>query len=151
MKNQVDFIKLDSGKLGALNLNNMIPIMKDAVHRIDINNYPNNSKKDIDYKNLLINQITWCNRNSDTIRKAAQKLYLTITEDKAYVSLKNRCCNFKVLEEKSIMYTKGEKTQTPLLKKHNIFADLERIRQEQEAARKKESKPPNNSPAKPKL
>ena len=37
MKNMVDFIKIDGGKLGAINLNNMIPVTRNNYTLISFN------------------------------------------------------------------------------------------------------------------
>lgn len=34
MKNQIDFIKIDDGKLGAINLNNMIPVNNENIKKL---------------------------------------------------------------------------------------------------------------------
>ena len=49
MKNGPDFHKIDGGRQGAINLNNMIPIPSSELILVDINNIP-----DKDYRNLLI-------------------------------------------------------------------------------------------------
>ena len=42
MKNSIDFYKIDSGKLGAINFNNMIPIPEQEYTYIDIFNTGDN-------------------------------------------------------------------------------------------------------------
>lgn len=104
MKNQIDFIKINSGEYGAINLNNMIPIELNQCKLIDIIINNKDNKDDIMYKNLLINQIDWCNKNIEKILKATSKIYYTITLNKANKRLMDRCCNFKLLEEKCLEY-----------------------------------------------
>ena len=53
MKNNIDFLKMDNGLLGAINFNNMFPVPKELYFEKDIN-----LEADIKYKNLLINQIS---------------------------------------------------------------------------------------------
>lgn len=36
MKNSIDFLRLDGGKLGAINFNNMIPVKNDNITLIDL-------------------------------------------------------------------------------------------------------------------
>ena len=69
MKNLEDFIKIDSGNYGAINLNNMIPVPETKYEEININ-----EEKDNFYKILLQNQLTWCNKNKEIIIKKAENL-----------------------------------------------------------------------------
>lgn len=97
MKNSIDFIKINKGRDGVINLNNMIPIPSEQCNEIDIKEEIKIDKK---YGLILKYQIIWCNKNKENIIKKAKKLYNLIINDRANFSLKNRCCNFKVLEEK---------------------------------------------------
>lgn len=95
MKNQLDFIKLDNGNLGAINLNNMIPVSNAALIKYDINKEPS-----ILYRELLKDQLRFINSNSKDIQDKAYKLYIKVTEYNSFI--KERCVNFKLLEEKSL-------------------------------------------------
>lgn len=102
MKNDMDFSKMydkHNKLIGALNFNNMIPVSDEFIMRININPSKSDSTKDRVYKELLTNQIDWCNENSDSIVKKANKLYkfVTQTPEKSR-SLTRRCCDFKKLE-----------------------------------------------------
>lgn len=99
MKNQVDLLKIDGGKYGVINLNNMIPIHNKSVNAISLDVLPTDSHSEIQYKALLSNQLTWCNANRNDIISKAQKLYGIITNGKGWDSLIKRCCNFKVDEK----------------------------------------------------
>ena len=68
--------------------------------------FTNFVKKDIIYKNLLSNQLSWCNSNRDTIVKQAKKLYEMIVSGKAWPTLAGRCCNFSVDEQQYLLYCK---------------------------------------------
>ncbi len=98
MKNQKDFLKIDSGKLGAINFNNMVPIGEDHLKKIDIQNLNTKSKTDLQYKKLLENQLTWCNKNQKQITEKATNLYDLISYNSKDSKLKKRCCDFKKLE-----------------------------------------------------
>ena len=54
----------------------------------------------VDYKNLLANQLSWCNTsaNAASIIQKAEKLYRIITSKTARPQLAKRCCDFRVLE-----------------------------------------------------
>lgn len=114
MKNSIDFIKINSGLEGAINLNNMIP-----VYNQFISEYKVEEELDVKYKKLVQNQLSWCNEeiNKKKILESALELYELIeklhennsdklNKSKKISGLKERCCNFKLLEEKSLDYCK---------------------------------------------
>lgn len=103
MKNSIDFIKINNGRDGVINLNNMIPIPKEQYVEINIKEEIQKDKK---YGIILKYQIKWCNENKNQIVNNAKKLYNLIINRKANLSLKNRCCNFKVLEIKLNQFIK---------------------------------------------
>lgn len=102
MKNDVDFSKVfdSKGKLiGVLDFNNMIPVRKDLVRKIDITIHLNDSAETKHYKNLLMDQLSFCRQNQDAIVAKANKLYRMVTKKNASGFLKRRCLQFKKLEE----------------------------------------------------
>ena len=109
MKNQIDFLKINGGVWGAINLNNMIPIHTNSLHLVDMKILPTDDKASIDYKNLLSNQLSWCNttENIEYITRKAQKLYDAITSKTARLQLVERCCNFPVDEAQYIIYCRA--------------------------------------------
>ena len=97
----VDVFKIDNGKLGVVNLNNMLPTplscLTDVLPTL---------KDDDKYKGLLIDQL-------NRINKDRQILYTKIiTFQKRYRAghindrIRERCCNFELLEEKCNEYNK---------------------------------------------
>lgn len=96
MKNDVDFMRIKAGELGAINFNNMIPVHKSAVTIIDISKV-----EDIKYKMLLINQLKFFDDHELDIVNRATKLYKSYKTNTLRPSVYNRCCNFLLLEEKS--------------------------------------------------
>ena len=102
MKNDKDFLKIidKNGKLlGAMNLNNMIPIDKRLIKIINPNPLSTDTPQDTAYKNLLKDQLNWCNANQVMITQKANKLYKIITETPEKIpKLTKRCCDFKKLE-----------------------------------------------------
>ena len=56
LKAKLDFLKIDSGKLGAINFNNMLPVLENNIIYLDLNKIPNN-KKEEKYINLLKEQL----------------------------------------------------------------------------------------------
>ncbi len=95
MKNTQDFLKIDEGRLGGINLNNMMPIPKRYLHVIKITKI-----KDIKYKKMLFMQMEWIEKNKVRINNRAKNLYYLVNEKKAEEKLIQRCCNFKLLEAK---------------------------------------------------
>jgi len=104
MKNQVDFIKINGGEWGAINLNNMIPIHRSCLIAVDMNILESDDKAEQDYKNLLSNQLSWCNSNKTGILRRAEKLYQMIVSKKARPELSRRCCNYLIDEEQYRKY-----------------------------------------------
>jgi len=104
MKNSLDFMKIDNGKLGAINFNNMIPAPVKHMHKIDLTLKSGLSKKERNTINLLKKQITWCNANRAKIQKTAENLYRLIKNNKAPENLLNRCCDFVMLEKACLNY-----------------------------------------------
>lgn len=99
---QRDLIKIDGGKLGVINLNNMIPIPESRCIKLNLK-----QMGDERYRILLKKQLIWCNKNSAEIITTAEKLYESICySGKVDSTLKNRCCNFRLLERKCIEYMK---------------------------------------------
>jgi len=112
MKNQMDFQKINGGEWGAINFNNMIPIHIDSLKNIEVQKLPCITEEDKNYKNLLENQLSWCNAYKNNIISKAEKLYRIITDDKKehdpqLAGLMKRCCNFKLNEARYIEYCKS--------------------------------------------
>jgi len=105
MEDGIDFLKIDNGTLGIINFNNMFPVHNHLMTEIDISK-ENNPK----YKILLTKQLTWCNeiKNKKKILKNSKLLYNLIKIDLISEKVKNRCCNFKLLEEKALEYMKDK-------------------------------------------
>lgn len=101
MNDSYDFIKIKNGSYGAINLNNMIPILKGELIEFDISTLTDEFKK-----NIFQNQAGFIRRNSKYIQDTAEILYNMIINDKINKEEKlvARCCNFKLLEEKSQLY-----------------------------------------------
>lgn len=100
MKNNLDFRKIDSGKLGAVNLNNMIPVPDSVLIPIHIGEIT-----DPKYRRLLNEQYRWLLHDMINIENAARKLrqlFFINENDLPYFQkqMKARCCNFILLEQK---------------------------------------------------
>lgn len=104
MKNQIDFIKIDGGRWGAVNLNNMISVPASCLIKVETHVTSSDSKEAINYKNLLSNQLSWCNSHRRLILDRAGKLYRTVVDGKGWPALISRCCNFRLNETQCAKY-----------------------------------------------
>lgn len=100
MKNGKDFRKINNGVYGAINFNNMIPVLDDALIEIDIAGI-----QDSKYRRLLQNQYNFIRADENAILKTANLLRDLVFANESDISehdkiIKQRCCNLKLLEEK---------------------------------------------------
>ena len=105
MKNKLDFLKIDNGELGAVNFNNMIPVLEKCYCLVDLNK-KTLTLEEYKYQKLLKEQLAWLNSNYIQIYNKSYKLYQLYNNGKLPDNIKNRCCNFKLLEEKCKKYKK---------------------------------------------
>lgn len=103
IKNKLDFLRLDEGKLGAINFNNMIPVQNNNILIINLDKKALNESEE-KYRKLLKKQIYWLNRNHEKVFGRAEKLYNNFINDVLPNTIKDRCCNFKLLESKCKEY-----------------------------------------------
>lgn len=108
-KNSVDFMRItDSASMngsasvkviGALNINNMLPITDCLLTPIDLKIRPNDDGKTCSYKELMKNQLSFCQQNQNKIVKRANRLYdIVVNYPESNRNLVKRCCDFKKLE-----------------------------------------------------
>ena len=95
-----DFDKITNkqGKLiGVLNYNLMIPVKEELLIKIDLKIRKQDTINEKHYKELCIDEINWCRKNSSIIINKANCLYKLCTNASNYKG-KSRCLNFKKLE-----------------------------------------------------
>ena len=93
------FHRYSDGKLiGVLDFNNMIPVRDDVLQKMDVKIHPNDSAAVKHYKNLVIDQLNFCQRNQEIIIAKANKLYRMVSKKNATGNLKRRCLNWSKLE-----------------------------------------------------
>ena len=100
MKPRADFDKIydTRGKLlGVLNYNLMIPVQKQQLIKVNLKISPKDSASEKYYKQLCIDELTWCRKHSDIIINKANCLYKLCTQNTNYKG-KNRCLDFLKLE-----------------------------------------------------
>lgn len=99
MKERIDFIKI--GNKSVINLNNMFPVNEKNIKRVDIE-----KEEDENYRQLLRNEYNLCVPKFKRIIKNANALYKQVV--KYNMPIKQRCCNFKLLESICIEYNKND-------------------------------------------
>ena len=120
MKTNIDFFKIDKGKLGIINFNNMIPVINNDLcrNKLDLEMLSKSlNTDDIKYFRLLKNQLEYCEKNKNIILAKAKKIYNIFTKnlDKLSESQKKmygRVNNFKVLEHASKEFEKEYITES---------------------------------------
>lgn len=103
MKNKIDFLKIKGGELGAVNFNNMIPVKEHNYYLVDLNR-TNLSILEQKYQQLLKQQLQWLNEHYNQLKNKSFKLYQLYNSGRLPENIKERCCNFKLLEEKCLEY-----------------------------------------------
>lgn len=101
MKSRADFDKIidKKGKLiGVLNYNLMIPIETVMLKKVNLKIEKGDTPADRHYKQLCIDELTWCRRNQEIIVNKARVLYDLCTEESDYKG-KSRCLDFKKMEQ----------------------------------------------------
>ena len=83
----------------------MIPVTKNNYGEIDLDTNELNLQEK-KYQKMLKEQLAWLNANKYQIKDRSYKLYMKYKENKLSENIKNRCCNFPLLEEKSLEYVK---------------------------------------------
>jgi protein AbiQ len=109
MSNTKDFHKIKNGEYGAINFNKMLPVRDEDLTEIIIKN-----ESDIAYKNLLNLQYLELIKLEKVIIEKAKNIYLLYNtpNDKLTqndLKIKERCCNFILLEEKLKEYINKNK------------------------------------------
>lgn len=97
MKDRLDFIKV--GDYCVINLNNMFPVIEEYCTLVDIAN-----ESDLKYRKLLLTEARLIKKIEQRIVRNANQLYEVYYHEDCDVSLKKRCNDFKLLEEKAKEY-----------------------------------------------
>lgn len=125
LKNNLQIFKIKEGKLGIIGLNNMIPVPQQALIKFDINK-DSNSK-------ILISQYIECKKHWSNIQSRANKVYQRrVVLQKKFE--KKICCDFALLEQKSLEYNKTQSQNQSLTAK---IKAAQKIAQQQNANKPK--------------
>lgn len=103
MKNTLDVIKINNGEYGVINFNNMIPVCKENYSLFNLNKKADN-ESEARRLELLRNQLRWLTENRKNIIFKSKLLYSLYKNNKLPRNVKERCCNFLLLEEKCLEY-----------------------------------------------
>ena len=103
MKNNLDIVKIDGGRYGVVNFNNMIPVTSNNYELFDLKAVPKDTYE-LKWQNLLKSQLLWLNKNIKNVKGKAINLYEKYKNGKLDERIKSRCCNFILLEEKCKEY-----------------------------------------------
>ena len=105
LKNTLDLIKINNGKLGVVNFNNMIPVTNNNYVPFDLNKKPKEKSEKFRME-LLKDQLRWLTANRKEINNKSKLLYNLYKNNKLPKNVRDRCCNFPLLEEKCKEYNK---------------------------------------------
>jgi len=99
-KDGLDFLRVENQeKLKAvINLNNIIPVHDSLIDLVDMNSIKNT---DMDYYNLLLEEMIIIRKKQNIICKNSRIIYNIVTKNRSgSENLIKRCYDFKLLEEK---------------------------------------------------
>jgi len=104
MKNTKDFHKIAGGAYGAINFNKIIPIKQECLIEFKFKD-----EESEDYRLLLQNQYKVLLTMKNLIENKTNNIYKLFHTDnnnltKADIKVKERCCNFDLLEELCELY-----------------------------------------------
>jgi len=95
---RTNFLIYDKGRvISSIRFCFMIPAFDEVLSLCDFSKQPRT------YQDLVNAEIKYCNKNVDKIYKKAKEVYKIGTNSKH--PLYHTCCNFKLLEEKSLNYS----------------------------------------------
>lgn len=109
MRSSMDFHRLDSGRLGAVNINNMIPVLDENDYTmIDLDGMLHRHLNTADrmYYYLLKQQKTWIEENGQCpiLQHKAEKLHEKFCDGSLNRPIASRCVDFVKVEEAARMY-----------------------------------------------
>ena len=74
LKNTMDLVKIDNGRYGVINFNNMIPVTNKNYIEFDLHSKPG-TKQEFDKQNLLKTQLKWLNDNKKNVLNLISRWY----------------------------------------------------------------------------
>ena len=113
IKKQIDIVKINGGKYGVVNLNNMIPVTNKNYELLDLDAKPKN-RSELKRQILLKAQLRYLNKSYLEIKKKSLILYRLAKSNSLTLKLKNRCCDFILLEQICQKYNLEKSQQTKI-------------------------------------
>lgn len=92
--NLADIYKINDGKLGILNINNMIPANTSVIKKINF------KEQEKTYAKLLYEQLLFLNDHKDNLLFKISKFFVLYDKNKLYENIRKRTCDFHLLEIK---------------------------------------------------
>lgn len=113
MKNSMDFskIEINGNLLGVLNFNLMIPIEEEQLQLVDTTIFKRDRENIKYYKRLCVQELEWCQNNSEVICNKANVLYKKYLSNEPFTG-RNRCLIFSKLESECKKYNSKIKRGT---------------------------------------
>lgn len=105
-KESMTFFPIKNCLLGGVNINNMIPVVKDVYKVVDMSVSTEDDYSEKEYKSMLIEQLEFLKSKEKKLRTKANILYNMKTQGKIVGDKNNVICDFKLLEEKASEYKK---------------------------------------------
>lgn len=94
----IDIFKINHGKWGIVNINNMIPTPRECLTEV----LPLITDKQ--YKDLLENQITYLNDHKKALLVKVRQFQIQYRKNHLPPVVRQRCCDFPLLEDKCVEY-----------------------------------------------
>ncbi len=126
IRNNIDYIKIPhptrknkNGSaviIGALNINNMIPVHNSVIKKYNLSDSSEDSAKEKQRKSICRKERAWCQlpSNTELIIKRANKVYdIVVNNPESNLRVVKRCCNFKKLEAVLEKYLKAHGYDAP--------------------------------------
>jgi protein AbiQ len=76
----------------------MIPVEEAQIYKVNLKPNPKDSASEHHYKQLCIDELTWCRKNQEIIANKAKCLYDLCRSESGYKG-KERCLDFAKLEQ----------------------------------------------------
>lgn len=101
MSNNITFRKIINAAgnvIGALNINNMIPVREEYLLPFDIEIHPSDDEKQRRYKEHCMEELKWCREHEDEIVMLARELHKKVCTGQPFKKRKI-CPDYKLLEK----------------------------------------------------
>lgn len=101
MSNNITFRKITNSKgdvIGALNINNMLPVRDEYLLPFDMKISPSDNEKQRKYKEHCMEELKWCREHEDEITMLARELHRMVCSEQPFKKRKI-CPDYRLLEK----------------------------------------------------